>query len=334
MIREILESWYAEYPDEGKDDLGRRFRAPTLNTYSGAFFELYCHALLRASGYVVELHPETDSGRCPDFKVCDDNGPLFYLEATVVLPPIECQGTASRDAQVNECINSMYLPNLFLKKKIRKYGDKQLSCKKLKQFLKEAAIDFEREDARGYGNKLWEYRCDDWEIDFGFISCSISDENPERHRPLGVISGPVVYPQPEVGLLKSLKKKAEKYGVLDLPFLVAVNCLHEDTDDEDVGVALVGGDPCLWHGPAGPQNKRISGVIVANHMKPWTIGSHQSQLWLNPFANHKLPVEAMPLPRYSWNELGELIRYQHAQAAPDLLQTRRVSQAIAEERSS
>jgi hypothetical protein len=332
IIRELLESWYADYPDVGKDDLAKRFHTSTLSTYSGAFFELYCHALLRAHGYRVELHPETATGRCPDFLVCDDSGPIFYLEATVALPATEDQATASRDDQLNDCINSMQLPNLFLGRAVRRYGEKQLSCKKLKDFLYRTVEEFARDETSLSSDEIFEYRSDDWEIDFRFFPCSTPSGDAESHRPLGVSSGPVSYPQPHVGLLKSLRKKAGKYGVVDLPFLVAVNCLHEHTENEDIAMALLGSNLSFWLGPVGPQNTRISGVVVADHIMPWTVGSHRAQLWLNPFASHKLPVDALQLPRYSWNELGEVIRYQDAQAAADLLQSRRVSEAIQEER--
>lgn len=42
---------FAEYPDNEKTDLWRRFRSNANDQHISAFFELYCFALLKEQGY-------------------------------------------------------------------------------------------------------------------------------------------------------------------------------------------------------------------------------------------------------------------------------------------
>ena len=68
-IRDVLEGWFVAFgTDEDKQQLRRRFRSPDDQTHLGAFFELYCHALLSAQHYAVRVHPRLPSASAhPDF---------------------------------------------------------------------------------------------------------------------------------------------------------------------------------------------------------------------------------------------------------------------------
>src|SRR5262245_40200318 len=85
-MRELLESWFADYPEgEAKNDVRQRFRGRNDRNHWGAVFELFIHALIRAMGYSAEPHPEIPNGKGgrPDFKVFKDGLAVFYLEATL-----------------------------------------------------------------------------------------------------------------------------------------------------------------------------------------------------------------------------------------------------------
>ncbi len=45
--RTLLERWFHEYPAAHRTALGTSFRSDRDSQHWGAFFELYCHALLR-----------------------------------------------------------------------------------------------------------------------------------------------------------------------------------------------------------------------------------------------------------------------------------------------
>ena len=73
-----------------------------------------------------------------------------------------------------------------------------------------------------------------------------------------------------------LKRKANRYGTLDLPFVIAVHW----AGGEDLPRVLEG----LWHGPRGPQRRGVSGVLAVDGADPWHV-----QLVRNPWAVLPLP---------------------------------------------
>ena len=80
--RDKLESWFKKFPTDGQNDLRKRFRSSSHDDHDGAFFELFLHELMTNLGFKVEqVHPTLpDSGKHPDFLVCDGSK-CFYLEA-------------------------------------------------------------------------------------------------------------------------------------------------------------------------------------------------------------------------------------------------------------
>ena len=90
--RDKLERWFQKFPDEGQNDLRRRFRSSSHDDHEAAFFELFLHELLTNLGFKVEVHPTLpNSTHRPDFLVCDGSK-CFYLEATT---------TGSKDGPFN-----------------------------------------------------------------------------------------------------------------------------------------------------------------------------------------------------------------------------------------
>jgi hypothetical protein len=80
-IRDELERWYADYPDEEHGfGLRARFRRPEAAQHFGAWWELYLHRLFRCLGFHVEVEPNVAGGR-PDFRMTRDSD-SFVVEAT------------------------------------------------------------------------------------------------------------------------------------------------------------------------------------------------------------------------------------------------------------
>lgn len=69
-----------------------------------------------------------------------------------------------------------------------------------------------------------------------------------------------------------LKRKANRYGRLDLPFVIAVQW----AGGEDLQQVL----NALWHGPRGPQRRGVSAVLA--------VGPAGRRLVLNPWAERPL----------------------------------------------
>jgi len=82
-VRELLENWYASYPDE-TGDLRMRFRQDDPRQHVAAWWELYIYVLFERLGYAVEVHPAADgTHNKPDFCISKD-GEVMYVECTVL----------------------------------------------------------------------------------------------------------------------------------------------------------------------------------------------------------------------------------------------------------
>lgn len=61
-LRDLLETWYRDYPDPD-DDLRNRFRSDLRSQHIAAWWELYVFALFRRLGYDVTPHPDMPARR-------------------------------------------------------------------------------------------------------------------------------------------------------------------------------------------------------------------------------------------------------------------------------
>jgi hypothetical protein len=109
-----------------------------------------------------------------------------------------------------------------------------------------------------------------------------------------------------------------KYGALDLPFLVAINVMDEfHPSKTDVMNGLLGQETVIfgpghakpgprnsdgaWFGPSGPRNRTISGVLVFPGLTSWNMGQTMPWMIHNPCARLPLSVDALPFPQYVAN---------------------------------
>lgn len=101
--RELLDRWYSEFPD-ADGDLRRRLRAADSRQHYAAWWELYMHALLRALGYEMTIHPPVPgTAGHPDF-LAERAGESFYVEAATVFSGIV---TPSRGAKIKASIEDI-----------------------------------------------------------------------------------------------------------------------------------------------------------------------------------------------------------------------------------
>src|SRR5437016_4610962 len=67
-VRQLLESWFANYPHEEQPDLRGRFRSTNNRKHKAAFFELFLHELLLRLRCQIEIHPLlVNTSKRPDF---------------------------------------------------------------------------------------------------------------------------------------------------------------------------------------------------------------------------------------------------------------------------
>jgi hypothetical protein len=93
-----------------------------------------------------------------------------------------------------------------------------------------------------------------------------------------------------------LKRKASRYGALDLPLVVAVASMANEAE-------LRGALGELWHGPRGPQRRALSAVLAFERIEPWHFREGRIRLIRNPWAELPLP----PVELGDGRRVGELV---------------------------
>ena len=111
-------------------------------------------------------------------------------------------------------------------------------------------------------------------------------------------------------ILDDLKDKASKFGKPPKPLVIALLCALDFATDHDIEQALFGpdvvhvrigaqgplGEPRLARDPRGfwqhgrrQRASRVSAVLSAIHLNPWSVAETSLGLWRNPRATNPLP---------------------------------------------
>jgi hypothetical protein len=315
--RELLQGWFDDVKANGDDkkDLKARFRSDDEKPHVAAFFELYCHALLRYQSYDVEVHQSADetTSRVPDFCASRSGERLFYLESTLAADTFMDEKSQARLDNFLEGLVKLDSPNYGISMDYDEGPEHQPSSKKARQFLKEKLGQLEERAAKtsswpsGDGIE-WEYEDGGWKVRFSPIlrAPEVRGKPGQRLIVMGTSGGIV---SPEGPLYASIKKKAAAYGNLTKPYIIAVDTLDDFADEHDVLDALVGKtgyrvdrnvgkvfvarnprSGAAFRDPQGnPSNTRVSAVLVAYGVTASRLATSETPvLWHNPWAKNTL----------------------------------------------
>jgi len=318
--REVLEEWFSHWPADDRNDLRGRLEAKDAGQFAGAFWELYLHELHRRLGFRCERDPVlADTTRHPDFLVSSPDSPdsSFYLEATVVDYASEDASRRKREELVLDMIEAAYHPDFSIRVHQLTVGETQPKRRQVVSAVEQwlAAFDWEAEQRRmgelGRPDELIELGsgCRLWALPF---------PRPESAR--GDRSFPTIVMRSGGGMVNEpptirddLNYKASRYGRPDRPYVIAALCAREFATELDIEQALYG--PEVFKVPVGPDGPvpegarigrdprglwqqgeqqratRVSAVLSAIQLHPWSIAGVHLTLWLNPWATRPLTVE-------------------------------------------
>jgi len=102
----------------------------------------------------------------------------------------------------------------------------------------------------------------------------------------------------------AIRKKASRYGLLEKPYIIALNVITLRLDHTHVMEALFGTEQYnvsfespsehksrmtrardgVLSGPDGPQNTRVSAVLVIKSVNPWNMAFRDICIYHNPWA--------------------------------------------------
>jgi hypothetical protein len=319
-----MEAWFGSYPRHEQADLRGRFRSKDSRAFAGAFFELYCHALLLAQSYAVGVHQTADErqGTRIDLEARKNGEPVFLLECTISAASNEAAGIDSRKEQVYAAIDKLESPNFFFGVEVKSAGQASLAGAKVRAFLHRqlAGLDPDEVAAHHVPGDMesiphWTFEDGDWRIVFFPMPIKPEARGKTELRPLGARLEPARWIDTTGAIRASLDEKAVRYGQHTLPYVIAVNGVEEmvfPADEEDIYAALFGTlahnvrfnsdartmdvEPFrkrdgFWLGPEGARNTQVSAILIGSVM-PWSVAAAPVTLWHNPWAAAPVPLEA------------------------------------------
>ncbi|WP_241132652.1 hypothetical protein [Achromobacter insuavis] len=244
-VRDLLESWLADYPSAHHTELFQRLRHSDQQ-FASASFELFPYTVLARLGWTIEVHPDIPSGngKRPDFRVRTDSGDAFYLEVTVAGAFSAAEFAAEqRKNEVLHAIDDLHSPHFLLDVQVEGNPPTPVPRRKLRHQLRKwlESLAPQEVEKQIRGERHWEehqYEHDGWIIRFRAIPRAKPAE--AGRRTIGAWSTGVRTVNIVEAVKDAAKGKASRYGALDLPFVVAINVEEEFADSSQERDAFLG----------------------------------------------------------------------------------------------
>jgi hypothetical protein len=329
QVRHELESWFMYYPRHEQRELRARFRSAIDTQHHSAFFELILYKTLLLLGCNIIVHPTIPgTKKRPDFLVEPISGEPFYLEAAIATKESANEAAAqSRVNTVYDVINrKVDTANFFLWLEVESTPKSQPPASKIAAFLNKHLANLDPDEVMtlyelGGMDSIpsWLFEHDGWVIEFQPIPKKLEARKKKTAYPIGALSTGFQAINRSSTIRDAIRKKANKYGELALPLVVAVNVL-DHIDEIDIMEALFGKeqitiDPTqisssklvnpemsripdgLWTSYAAPRNTRVSAVLLATQLFPFSILHADIRLYHNPWASKPYSSVLTRLPQ-------------------------------------
>ena len=315
-VRELLEDWVSRYPSAGPDPSARaelisRFRSKDNTEFQSAFWELHLHESLTRAGYELAPHPETTSGRRPDFLATKGADRLYVEAALVTSIGLTGQAETPGIEDVYAKLDSGFHPDFWVKvvRVIPGSSTPRRSAivTPVERWL--GTLDWQSEWSRYGRAELPETTIESrgWRLTLRAHPKSPESRGDRSSRMIGIYPTSGGISIADVGISQKLHEKAYRYGQLKAPYLIAILSLAMTAGADDFQFALFGHWPqdshedpgALWHRGNEPRGTRVSAVVGAFG---FTFGGAHSvaktwpQLWQNPWAAHPIQDSDLPWP--------------------------------------
>jgi hypothetical protein len=318
-FRSLVNGWLAQMPVDDRNNLITRMRYGGNREFGASLSELSLHAFILGSGCRASPHPEVPgSTKRPDYVATDQAGALLaYLEVTTVNPPAAQEAEKNRENPVYNAIDAAKIPaGSALGYKLVRAGKNSPALGPLVGDVERWARDIAEVAKTKEVSKI--FTAGDWIIELDLYSGGTNPE-PATHA-IGVaqMRGGMIAPHKD--LRTALYEKTRKYGALDKPYLIAVadgkdQLFSKDSINSALTEAVFGDEIVqfkngtahvthakngFWHGPKGPRNQHVSGVLLLPETGLWKLREEKWQpvLAVNPWAERQLPDALRTMRRF------------------------------------
>jgi hypothetical protein len=331
--RDLLEDWFTAYPASAQATLASKFKSDKYGIHLGAFFELYCYALLKACHFspLVEQVVTAEKGNPIDFVAGSLQAPDFCVESTVIADPDLTERNRQQLDTLKDRLNALsanrrlYLDVISTSKQQLPYSEIVARVKEWLTTLDAGTEPFPTSDDDGDtevekgSSHLW--TGGGWALQFDVLpGARVGDLVPvqgDRAGWVGTMSR----------LRKTLQEKAEQHDSIQAPYIIAVDIVSIEAmfrSDESILDDLFGQTIFLfdrdtgqltgvkrspelprrsdrekgfWFGRSGPRNQHVSAVLLVNSVLPWSLLNQTPKLLHNPWARHPVSPDIWPGPQ-------------------------------------
>ena len=328
-VRDTLERWFYNYPEEEKKELKSRFK----KDFDSSFYELFLYELFCKLGYNITIHPDlASSPKKPDFLISKNNLE-FYVEAKVVKSKtMEQEAFERKRNELYDNLNKLNTKDFLLNiEHLCFLTQKQPSTKRMIKYIEEELkridpdILSEELEKNGIENfpKI-EYKNRDVHIIVSPIPVSLSARE-EKALPIGIYPAEAFWGGGEESLKNSIEKKAKRYGKLDKPFIICLNSLDIRTSGKiDVDNAIWGTLALSWStnpeskdekwirqldgvfcDEKGARLKNLTGVLVSK-LYPHNVPVANYWLYEHPLSENKMDFNKIGL-KFNYINKGKII---------------------------
>jgi len=304
--RLLLQRLYNQYPAAHKMDIYRRIRSNDDRALEAAFFELLLYVSLQRMGCSLEIHPKlaNDQEKSPDFKVTTSEGKEFYLEATTSDDrDDDPKGSEALLDDVLKEIDSISSNDFNLMVSVRGWLNQAPSTRKLKNELELWLGALQYDELRPLFEDFGLYRMPSLKrevSDCAFVFTAVPLLQEYRGKSKSLLATEISgggWRDASRPLRSSLNHKRTRYGVLDLPLVVAINHISKLVRNDEVFDALLGTSREYIQGGAprverdrdgvlnqGAESNRIlSGVWFFRALNLLDLGRSEHCMYFNPW---------------------------------------------------
>lgn len=318
-VRELLESWFSEFPQKERKELKGRFK----KEFYTAFYELFLFKLFKNQGFEIEIHPPLKSStKRPDFLI-KKNGVECYVEAKVCNDKSKAQiGFERKQNQLFDEINKIRIKGFLLHiSELSFLTNKQPRTKELNRLVENEVSKIDRKSLEKELNengfdKIPEIKYENEDLRISIRPMPLIDSVKDKisKTPIGMLPVETFWGGGEESLKDSIVKKASRYGKFDIPYLICINAIGHKTsgridienviwgslawsfknNPDDKDAKWIRESDGIFHNGRRATKTNVSGILVT---KVFPFGVPNSKYWLyeNPFSKNPFDFDQVDL---------------------------------------
>jgi len=264
-------------------------------------------------------------GRPVDFLASSTEAPLFCLEATLAADSDSFSTSQRLLWQLQDALNQLDEPLFQVSLEVERESTSSLPTTQIRAAIHRWLQTLDpnevaRKKYKDHPSYYWER--DGWKITFFAIPRPVEKRGEHGNTVLFQFSNPQ-WVSPQNTVSNALESKADRYGELQLPYIIAVDMVAAYAFGCDIGRALFGQEVFLidtrseemtvtrspllpdrpseenglWFARRGPRNQQVSAILLVNGLMPWSLVSDTPLLWHNPYATKPLDPDLWQGPQ-------------------------------------